>query len=361
MPFRYNPRYVVNEPPIHPPQASKFTWTSAAGRVTGLCDFEDSDLGIIVPPGAIGLGMLGYDYHETNSPTFDGSNIHGWRLPPRDIELPIALWAKDRNTLLELFHRLVVDFKPHPVLGAGTLTMTQYNGSARHIKAYYKGGFEGADDDQAWGLTWIKTVLSLHCPSPYWLGEEIARTFSSTGNGQTDPDPDPGGGSTTPTTFFFPLLPLVLAGGLPTVTTPVEDSEDVTLSALGEIAIKNVGTAPSRPVFTFTGPCDSVRVTNMSTGKYFEITGGVAAGRTLTIDTREEFRSVVETQPPAVSLPGEPDTGGIVTVNRYGDLVAGSSLWPLIEGDNTIQVSAPGIAADSNLKITWQARFLSGY
>lgn len=367
MPYRYYTPYTVNEPPIHPPEASKFTWTSPAGRVTELSNFDDLESGVFVPPGAIGLGVAPKQFFETNSPVFDGGSVHGHRTETRDISLPIHIYGHNRLAFLELWQRLVDDFRPDAVRGPGTLTLTQFNGKARSIKAYYNGGFEGQDDDREWGSNWVSTVLRLRCHNPHWYGDAVTQTFATPGNGQVDPDPtdptDPGGGGGGNTGLFFPILPLILAGGLPTTQTPVPEPEPeqpgTVLSAVGDLIINYTGNELGRPIWTFTGPCDSIRLTNKATGRYFEITGGVVAGRQLVIDTGPA-RTVTENVPGSSGLPdGTGDGTTNSTINRFGDVIG--DLWPLVAGTNIVAISAPGIATDSNLKVTWQPQYSTGY
>lgn len=293
------------------------TWTSPAGRVTHLDGhYRYDEAAIWVPPGALGLGMPDYDFYESPAPNFDGSAIRGHRATVREITLPVAMMAPSRSQLLALWRQLVVDLKPRRGQ-PGTLTLTGHDSEQRSIRAYYAGGLEGQDDDVAWGMRWLQAQVVLRCPSPYWLGEVTTETFQI-GAGED----------------FYPH-------GFP---MKVSDSQ-----VLGNVVIDNTGDAVTYPKFTITGPVASIDLFNATTQELISVTGGLASGESMVIDTRESARSVSVTE-----VDGD-------VVNRYGSLTNDSVLWALAEGENEIDLEMPGSDENSSLAVEYQLRYLTAY
>lgn len=307
------PTYSPETPEPAGPFAPALSWTSPAGRVTSLSDFGGAASGVLVQPGILGFGMPEYTYYESTSPAFDGSSVRGHRAEEREITLPLLIFGDTRADMLARYHALIGDLKPRRGQ-PGTLTVTARDGSTvRSIRGYYRGGMSGQDDHVAWGARHISTAVVLKCPSPYFLGEEVALSFALSEPGE-----------------FYPF----------TMPWTVSDSQ-----VLGAVTVDNVGDGDTYPVFTITGPVASANLVNTTTGQAISVSPGVDAGDVMVIDTRETRRSVV--------------VNG--TENRYGDLTADSVLWPLVEGPNDIALEMPGSDQDSALTVTYQLRYLTAY
>lgn len=307
------PTYAPEAPYVVPATAPLLTWTAPSGRVTELSDFGGNVGGILVAPGIQGLGMPTYTFYDSTSPGFDGVSVRGHRAEERQITLPLLIFGDTRDEMLRRYHAFISDLKPRRGQ-PGTLTVTSRDGaSSRSIRAYYRGGMEGQDDDVAWGMRHIAVAVTLKCPSPYFLGTEVARTFSLAEQGP-----------------FYPF----------TMPWTVSDSQ-----VLGSLTIDNVGDAETYPVFTITGPVASATLANGTTGYVTTIGSGVEADETMVIDTRESKRFVM--------------VNG--TDNRYGDLTTDSVLWPLVEGPNDITLEMPGSDDASALTIAYQLRYLTAY
>lgn len=94
----------------------------------------------------------------------------------------------------------------------------------------------------------------------------------------------------------------------------------------------NRGDRDAWPVFTITGPVDSPVITNETTGDAFIIVGNLAAGETITIDSRT---GVVD--PSSTRLVGRP--------------------WKLVLGNNTVRWRATSGSFDpnANLRVAWRS------
>nr|WTB31177.1 phage tail family protein [Streptomyces sp. NBC_00830] len=294
-----------NLPPLAPLEVPDLSWTDAQGRVTLLSDWED---GWVLQPGIRGLDMPGFDFYTDASPQIDGNSLRGLRAQPREIFLPVAFFGPDRPSFLarkRSFFRTL-----NPYLGLGTLTQTEADGSARTIEAYYVAGAEGDLGQDNSDLHWQVVGLTFSCPSPYWLGDQVSKTFSTGASGS-----------------FFPVLPLT-----------VRDSQ-----VLGDATIDNPGCAPSFPVWTIHGPATSAVVTNTTTGQSFSVTASLGSSDVLVIDTRERVQTAV--------LNG--------STNWWPNLTTDSELWALQPGRNDISLALVGTTGDTTVRVDYQPRFLT--
>lgn len=305
------------------PVAPTFSWTSARGVVTPWSAKGDEAAGILVQPGSVGLGLPAYTLYSNTSPAFDGSSVRGHRAEDRQLAIPLLVFGDRRADFLPVWRRLVRDVAPARQLGRsvpGTLTLTPPNGSgttARSIPAFYADGLGGQDDDQAIGMRHASVVLSLRCPSPYWLGQVVTARFELAAPGE-----------------FYPY------------TWPLDVSDS---QVLGELVAVNEGDVEAYPVITITGPMDSANLINDTIGEQINVGGGLDLGSTMTIDTRESARSVT-----VVDEFGE-------ATNRYADLSLDSTLWALAPGDNAVRLEIPGADVGSSLTIEYRPRYLTAY
>ena len=90
----------------------------------------------------------------------------------------------------------------------------------------------------------------------------------------------------------------------------------------GNLAATNAGNFPSRPLLTVTGPSNTPRIENVTSGQFLQVNLVVAAGEFLEIDT--DARTVM--------LNG--------TASRYSSLSPGSAWWELAAGDNSLLFTA---------------------
>ncbi len=292
------------------PLGPYLTWTSALGRVTNLEDYRQWDRGIMALPGVLGLGMPGYSFFEDASPAFDGATVRGTpRANPRDITVPIHIWARTRAEAKEIWGQFVFDLNPQN--GSGILTVYERDGTSRQIPAYYSQGMEGsADDSDGAGPTWWTFAAVFHASRPYWLGNQRQVVYQIAGGGS-----------------FFPLLPLVVTDSSPG----------------GSVHISNNGDTDSFPTWTVRGPATSLTLTNVTTGKSFTIDYALSPGDTLVIDTTDGNKFV--------KLNG--------SVNLWPSVTLGSNLWSLRGGVNELIVAAPAATAQTSVTLSFRERFLT--
>jgi hypothetical protein len=285
------------------------TWTSADGRVTSLEDFRDWSRGTMALPGVLGLGMPSYAIYEDSSPAFDGATVRGVpRAQPRDVTVPVHIWADTRSECLARWRQWISDLNPQN--GPGVITVYERDGSSRQISALYSQGIEGAADDDGTGPTWFTFAVVFHASRPYWLGDEQARTFTLASGGS-----------------FYPFLPLIVTNSSPG----------------GAVQVTNSGDTASFPVWTVTGPCTSLTLTNDSTGQALTVDYALNDGDSLVIDTTDGAKYVL--------LNG--------ATNLWPALSLGSKLWSLRNGLNNLTIAAPGAGVHTSVTIAFRERYLT--
>ncbi|MFI2757838.1 phage distal tail protein [Streptomyces echinatus] len=297
---------VINPPPLAPLEVPSLSWTDRRGRATLLSDLEN---GWVLQPGVRGLDLPGYDFYTDASPQIDGNALRGLRAQAREIFLPVVFFGTDRASFMTRKRSFLASL--NPALGLGMLTLTEADGSSRSIEAYYASGFEGDTGQDSSGLRWQVVGLTFSCPSPYWLGDHIMRTFSTGASGS-----------------FFPVQ----------FPVSVQDSQ-----VLGATTIENPGDARSFPIWTIHGPATSVVVTNSTTGLSFSVTASLGSSDVLLVDTRERVQTAV--------------LNGLT--NWWPNLTTTSDLWALEPGENAVNLALTGTTASTSVQVDFQPRYLS--
>lgn len=295
----------LNPPPLYPPEAPDLSWTDVKGRTTLLSDWEN---GWLLQPGARGFDMPVPDLYRDASPGIDGDAVRGLRALPREIFLPVAFFDTSRAAFTARKRSFMATLNPY--LGPGILTVTEANGTARSIGAYYVSGAEGDTGQDSSGMRWQVVGLTFSCPGPYWLGDPVHLEFNAPASGN-----------------FFPILPLV-----------VIDSQ-----VFGDTTIHNLGDAAAFPVWTIHGPATSVEISNTTTGQSFSVTASLGSSDVLVIDARERVQTAV--------LNG--------STNWWPNLSDDSALWSLSPGPNDISLAMVGTTTASSVHVDYQPRFLT--
>jgi hypothetical protein len=129
-------------------------------------------------------------------------------------------------------------------------------------------------------------------PDPWWYGDTQIINF----------------GLGAPT-LFFPIPPVTLSPG--------------TVQGVFTVDLSDTD-APTYPVWTITGPGSALLLANQTTGRSIEVNASLAAGESMTIDTRPGFQSVRR---------GD-------GTNLMAALASDPAMWPLIEDVNQVSASA---------------------
>lgn len=233
-----------------------------------------------------------------------GSRLLGAAHLERPVAIPVAFPGPitDREELRRWAR--VLD----PTPGEGTLTVVDGSSPGRFLRCVYEAGLEELEEQ----LGNVNTGhLVFRAVWPYWLdGLEQSTSVTQGAGGLT----------------WFPFLPLILGAS----------------DAFSTFTVNVTGDVPSWPVVTVVGPGSDVTAQNLTTAQSWKVTGAIADGATLTVDTRPSFKRV--------SIDG---------VNAYPRLTPESVLWPLQPGQNRVQLSFALTSPSSSVTFAWRNAWLA--
>jgi Phage tail protein len=133
--------------------------------------------GIFVLAGATGLALPPAQQTITDYPALDGGFLQGARSAAREIQIPLLVWGNNRQEYMRLLNALSETMAPDVPRRLVIEDRTFPRRRVRHIVAYYAGGWDGDEGEDASGLTWGKIPLTLTCPDP-WFHESGDETFT---------------------------------------------------------------------------------------------------------------------------------------------------------------------------------------
>lgn len=198
----------------------------------------------------------------------------------------------------------------NPLLGEGTLSLTNEAAVTRQIAAVY---FAGLDDADEGTVTTQPLVLQFHHADPFWY--DPSDTATSFASGET-----PG--------LFFPIGPQVRLASS---------------TVYGQPTVTNSGSIDAYPVWTITGPGTDLVLTNDTTGETLSVGYTLNAGDVIVIDTR-----------PGAGVTAVTDSAG---TNLYQYLTG--SLWALVPGANSITIGLSGATSASSVQLAYRRGFIA--
>ncbi|AJC54003.1 phage tail domain-containing protein [Streptomyces sp. 769] len=307
------------------------TWTGSDGKtipLTGDIQCQSSPVGIGILRGPQALDMPTYDLKSDALPNLAGSLFKSVRATSRDITIPIRIQALDRKSLIEmkqyLFHSL------NPYRGPGKITVTEGDGSPRHLECYYVDGAQGAEGEDQAGFVFIQYALVFRAMAPYWSSNRHEQFDWHIASQHDKPF------------FSDQFLPLQVGSSGFTPGTPVTVTNDSSLECW--------------PVWQVSGSITALSLTNETT---HETTGEtiresfaflddftINKGQTATIDTSPSIKSVVLND-------GGPEQ------NLWPKVKTASSMWSLKPGDNTITINGAKPDEFTFVRLTFIPRYLS--
>jgi len=279
-----------------------FVWTDPDGTETSL-QVERQTQGRFAPP---------TKFVTDTSPTMPGSLMRSARHESRRIVVPIVIQASTPTLLRDSLRDL--NYALDPVRGPGTLTVTGPDGYDRIVNAYLEDGM-GLDEtlnETTNGKTWQRASLQFFCEEPYWL--DATSTSETIGYAAT-------------TSTFFPLFPLILTSS----------------SVFGSATINNTGDVQTWPRWTVTGPGSAIYIRNLTSDEMIYLDTTLTAGETITIDTAPGIRTITKND--GTSL--------------FSAMSTDSVLWPLIVGNNRVQLEMSSATASSSIAYSYERRWLS--
>jgi len=234
--------------PPNPWPGVDMTWTDTRGVVWSLIDTRS---GVFLQPGVRGLTLPPRDRFTSSSAGVAGVRNRGGRTKERGVFWPIYLYQDDSSQAwLDYDRDWWAGLNPR---GTGVWRVTQPNGQWRELVCRPTG-----DEDHAWdrapGLrSWQRYGVSMVAEDPFWYGPTVASPLWR---------------SATPVDF-------IPAGGGP----PYHPGSATTIDSA---TLTNPGDEDAWPLWTVTGPVDSVDVAVDGRSVGF---GELLEGQVLTIDT----------------------------------------------------------------------------
>jgi hypothetical protein len=237
-------------------------------------------------------------------PAGNGSRFLGAAHLERIVSVPVAVPGSitDRDELRRWAR--VLD----PAKGEGALSVVQGAHAGRVLTCCYDAGLDELEETYPHVN---EATLLFRAAWPYWA-EGMEQSVRVTQ------------GSTVRT--WFPFLPLILGAS----------------DAFAVFNVTNTGDVPAWPVVTTVGPGTDLTAENLTTGARWKVTGPVAAGSTLVVDTR----------------PGR-KTATLDGANVFSRLTADSELWALAPGLNQVQVSLALTDPTASVTFAWRNLWLA--
>lgn len=266
-----------------------------------LDDVLNKDVGVQALAGVTGLGLPEVSTQWLEG-AGDGARYRGKRARPRDIDLPLYITGKTRAELVGLLDRLVIMLD-----GECTLRVVEDDGGDWSADVYHVAGGDFAYGIDSTGQRDLQTVVTLRAGDPYWTySRSTSKAITNAGAGRG------------------------LIGSLASLQVSASQ-------AIGTITLENRGTAPAFPIWTVVGPGRNFKTVSTK-GESFLWTGTLAAGETLTVDTK---------------------TGTVVDQagnNRYGELASAPRLWSIPPGMVEATASLESTTTASSITCTWRPR-----
>ncbi|MCS0601097.1 phage tail family protein [Streptomyces sp. LP11] len=273
---------------------------SSGTDTLNLNEIADKGLGYQAKSGATGFGLPPVTVQWLEG-AGDGSVYRRKRVQSRDIDLALEILARDRTDLQARLSRLALAVSDRCVL-----TLQNDDGTRWSLVVYRTGGGEFTYGVETIGEREFETVITFRAPDPYWTSS-VTETRRITG--------------ATSSPFLSTLGNLKVSAS----------------QAIGTIELNNSGDAEAYPVWKITGPGRTFTAVS-PTGERLKWNGKLAAGESLTIDTKAG--TVV-------------DQDG---TNRYNELDAAPRFWTVKPGLSTAEASLLDISKASAIVCSWQPR-----
>jgi len=260
MPIVIAPEEVV-APPVETaawPGFAAMTWTGQDGSEWDMMGSS----GIYLGMGVRGLTMPPVDRFVSTSPALAGSRWRGARTLERDVFWPLLMWSDEGSEAWVQHDRAFWStMRPDTT---GVWTVRQPNGLARSLRCRYVDDSDHATEIDPTGSGWEVYGIHLVAEQPYWEGDPVTRTWTNDAF-----VPFFGGSAGAKAPSFF------ISSG----------------SSLVSATVSNPGDVDAYPVYTVTGPVDSVSVGYA--GNTVSL-GAVPAGQQRIIDTRPDRLTVTD-------------------------------------------------------------------
>ena len=236
------------------PGISAMTWTGWDGSEWDLLGSN----GVALTAGARGMSMPPVDRFTSTSPALAGSRWRGSRTLEREVFWPLFVYNDGGSQAWvehdRAFWRTMDPTRP------GLWSVTHPDGTIRTLVCRFVDDGDGVFDRDPSAAGWAVYGVTLVAEQPYWQGTPVTQTWKTV----------------SPVSFFG-----AGSGGPPFTISPG--------SSLAKASINNPGDVDAYPLYTITGPVDSVSVGYA--GNVVQL-GAIADGQTRIVDTRPDRLTV---------------------------------------------------------------------
>lgn len=260
-------------------------------------------------------GIEGFPVALQTIPLLDGTAIPNFYIPqPGTIAIAILVGrpsSDNENDYYALLDAVVRAFynRRNELPRAGWLQIQRPDGTVRQTQVFTTGGLNTPEVAISSHSVYSFT---LQTPDPYWT-DLVQQTLIYRLNVAAG---------------ILPLLPIPLSGG----------------TVLGNATITNYGNALTWPTWTITGP-GTPTIKNITTNKQWSLNTSIPSGNVIQVTTK----------------PGSQYATNLTTsANIWDQLVLGTSLrnlWPLMAGDNLINIAMAGATAATSVQVSWTNRW----
>lgn len=305
------------DPATDPYRTDDLVWVDARGNETALT--RQPYLDVLWSTGVLGRRMPTFTVTESQVPGQAGAVVRNIRAAPREITLPVTVLGDDYQGMRSNVRRLIALFDPEA--GPGLLRSIQHDGTARDLECRYSSGMEGREwtDDEGWWYS--KQVLVLRAVQPFYVDStDTVLSVSKVGG-----------------LPFFPFLPLVVAPDNATSTPTVVNDGDRPAEAVW------VATGPASGLILADGIRDATTGLFPAGTRVLELVWPIAAGQTITVDTRQGRKSVRAAD----------------GTNLFPYLTGNPDLFPIPVGTRAITIDLQNAGGGSRVIGRFKRRWLS--
>lgn len=298
-----------------PDDCQAWEWIDAAGGVHEFTEAEG-----VIPGRYSGAAMPPTRRVDTAVPGRAGVHRVAATYGPKPWALAVTFTGEAEQGVEEAIAAWASRF--NVTLGEGTMRRTRADGVTKRILfCDYDAGMGIDQASGIWSEGAQQAVLTFYAADPFWYDDEaMVESFTTEATAAFFPIPNPDTGS---------YMTIVESGVFASAT------------------VDNDGDVEAYPMWTISGPGESIVLTNHSTGQVLDLTADaglvLADGDVLTIATR----------------PGETTVELADGTNVAEYLTDPSRLWSLVKGQNVVEVAMSGADEDSAVSFSYRRGWLA--
>ena len=283
------------------------TWTPPTGGA-----FPIAPPSVWLRPGREGFSTVATRRHSVQTPYGHGAIPIQTLYEPREIMIPISLYAPSRADLDTLIRTFIHAFAPGR--GQGTLRYVREDGMVVTIRAEASEVpfVDTRADGRGKSGLWVNAEVVLVADDPFWYSDEQEETLGSFA-----------GGFELPFSFPFELG---------------TSGPSCTLTNDGDLEVPTV--------IEILGPCSNPTITNHTTGAWFGVDLDLAATELLVISSVRLSKQVTRVH----------QISGLRT-NELNALRTGSSWLEVVPGPNLFGVSTDAAGEPIHATVRWFSRY----